>query len=183
LLPPGYRFTFEQTIGIDDPNIDVIDLAHPLLRRLVDMTLDESRLPECRGRIAARTVVTDTGRVAVLHVLVRYVADAKPPVLLEEIVPVAYRLSTGEELPADQLITAPAGAGTQYRDDVLEDAIAALDDPALSGRLNTMAHERAGALAERHSTLIAKWAEGLAQVAPTSTDLVALTLLYPQVQS
>lgn len=181
LLPPGYRFTFEQTIGIDDPNIDVIDLAHPLLRRLVDMTLDESRLPECRGRIAARTVVTDTGRVAVLHVLVRYVAEAKPPVLLEEIVPVAYKLSTGEELPADPLMTAPAGAGTQYRDDVLEDATAALGDPTLSGRLNTMAHKRADALAERHSTLIAKWAEGLAQVAPTSTDLVALTLLYPQV--
>ncbi|TDL03287.1 helicase-related protein [Mycobacterium paragordonae] len=182
LLLPGYRFTFEQTIGIDDPTIDVIDLAHPLLRRLVDMTLEESRLPECRGRIAARTVVTDTGRVAVLHVLVRYVADAKPPVLLEEIVPVAYKLSNGEELPADQVMTAPAGAGTQHRDDVLEDATAALGDPALPGRLKTMAHKRADVLAERHSTLIAKWAEGLGQVAPTSTDLVALTLLYPQVK-
>ena len=73
------------------------------------MTMDEARLPSCQGRIAARTVVTDTGRAAVLHVLIRYVAHAKPPVLLEEIVPVAYRLSTGEELPADQLMTAPAG--------------------------------------------------------------------------
>lgn len=29
LIPSGYRFTFDQTIGIDDPDIDVIDLAHP----------------------------------------------------------------------------------------------------------------------------------------------------------
>ncbi|MDY6869406.1 MAG: hypothetical protein SV966_02185 [Actinomycetota bacterium] len=181
LIPSGYRFTFEQTIGIDDPTIDVIDLAHPLLRRLVDMTLDESRLPDCRGRVAARVVAADTGRAVILHTLIRYVAHARPPVLLEEIVPVAYRLSTGEELAADPLITAAAGAGTQHRDDVLEDTTRILTDPSLRDRLTETAQKRADALAKRHSSLIAAWADGLTQVTPTSTDLVAVTALYPQV--
>ena len=53
--------------------------------------------------------------------------------------------------------------------------------PPFGDRLNKIAQKRADALAKRHSSLIAKWAEGLTQVAPTSTDLVALTLLYPEV--
>ena len=181
LIPTGYRFTFEQSLGIDDPGIDVVDLAHPLLRRLIDATLDESRLPECRGRVAARTVVTDAGRAVVLHVLIRYVPQAQPPVLLEEIIPVAYRMSSGEELPTTPLLDAAAGAGTQHRDDVLEDAATVLTDPALRTRLSEVAQKRAESLAQRHSSLTAEWAQGLAQVSPTSTDLIAVTIFYPEV--
>jgi hypothetical protein len=181
LIPSGYRFTFEQSLGIDDPETDVIDLAHPLLRTLIDMTLEESRLPDCRGRVAARTVITDTGRAVILHVLIRYVAHAQPPVLLEEIVPVAYGLSSGEELAAGPLVNAAPGSGTQHRDDVLEDTTAVLTEPSLRNWLSRTAQKRADALAERHSSLIAAWADGLAQVTATSTDLVAVTLLYPDV--
>ncbi|CAN1505616.1 DEXDc_RapA domain containing protein [Mycobacteriaceae bacterium] len=183
LISPNWRFTFDRNIGVDDPTIDVIDLAHPLMRRMVDMTLDDAQLPDCRGRVATRTVVTQTGRAAVVHVLIRYVAQANPPVLLEEIVPIAFRLSDGDELTAEALMTAPLGAGTQHRADVVEDATQVLADPTLRSRLATTATERAGVLAERNSELIAGWAEGLSEVTPTSTDLVTLTLLYPEVTS
>lgn len=182
LIPSGYRFTFDQTIGIDDPDIDVIDLAHPLLRRLIDMTLEEARMPECRGRVAARIIDTTTGRAVLLHALIRYVAHAEPPVLLEELVPIGYQLSTGDTLDAAPLLAAAAGAGSKHRDDVLEDTAHVLEDPQLRDRLHAVAAQRATTLAQRHSSLVATWANGLTQVEPTSTDLVAVTLLYPQVK-
>lgn len=182
LIPAGYRFTFDQTIGIDDPSIDVIDLAHPLLRRLVDMTLDEARMPDCRGRVAARIVDTAAGRAVLLHALIRYVAHADPPVLLEELVPIGYQLSTGDSVDPTALLSAPAGAGSQHRDDVLEDTAHVLADPELRDRLQAVALRRAATLADRHASLVAAWANGLSQVEPTSTDLVAMTMFYPQVK-
>lgn len=183
LVPVGYRFTFDRDIGVDDPEIDVVDLAHPLLRRLVDITLDEAQLPECRGRLATRTIQTDAGRAVVLHSLIRYVANATPPVLLEEVVPVAFSLSSGAEIASDALLDAPLGKGTQHRDDVMADAAEVLADGSLRTRLDEVAVHRAQVLAERHSELVAGWARGLDEVVPTSVDLIALTLLYPEVSS
>src|SRR5664279_2364875 len=77
------RFSFDPEMAMHDPDIDVIDLAHPLARRLIDLTLDRAQLPECVGRVAARTSPAATGITAVAHVLFRYVAQGTPPVLLE----------------------------------------------------------------------------------------------------
>lgn len=182
LAPARHRFTFDTGLGVDDPALDVVDLAHPLLRRLIDLTLEEARLPDCRGRVAAHNSVIDTGRATVLHVLFRYVANADPPVLLEELVALAQRTSDPTEgLDADLVINAAAGRGAPFVDDVRDDAAAALADDDLQVRLDRVASDRAAALASRHSQLTAAWAAGLADVQPTSRDLVALTLVYPEV--
>ncbi|CAL8979769.1 RNA polymerase-associated protein RapA [Propionicimonas sp. T2.31MG-18] len=182
VAPAGHRFTFDTGLGVDDPTLDVVDLAHPLLRRLIDLTLDEARLPECRGRVAAHNAVLDTGRAAVLHVLFRYVANADPPVLLEELVPLAQRTSDpGQTLDAATVLSAAPGRGAPYVGDVRDDAADTLSDPGLDARLTQVAGERASMLAERHGRLTAAWADGLADVQPTSHDLVAITLVYPEV--
>jgi hypothetical protein len=114
-------------------------------------------------------------------VLFRYVAQGKPPVLLEEVVPVSWSLSTGQPVEAGPLLDGPVGVGQKFADDVVDDARRALDGEALRERLGTVASERAAALATRHADLSAEWATGLDHVEPTSFDVVAITLVYPQV--
>lgn len=183
VAPQGHQFTFDPELGVDDPTLDVIDLAHPLLRRLIDLTLDDARLPDCRGRVTARSVITGAGHAAILHVLYRYVANAEPPVLLEELIPLAYRTTDGHPVDPDTLLGAPSGTGSPYPDDVRDDAHEILTDPGLGSRLEQVGAERGRALADRHGQLTAAWAEGLSDVTPTSHDLVAVTVIYPQVSS
>ncbi|SFK86044.1 SNF2 family N-terminal domain-containing protein [Geodermatophilus ruber] len=176
------RYTFDPVAGIDDAEVDMIDLAHPLMRRLIDLTLDKAQLPECTGRITGRISPNIDAAHLVLHVLFRYVARGNPPVLLEEIVPLAYRLSDGSPVPDPwPLLTGPGGAGQQYRDDLIEDARDVLRDPDLRPRLDRLAAARARTVAEHHAGLSAEWANGLDDVEATSADLIAVTLVYPEV--
>jgi hypothetical protein len=168
-------------VGIDYPDIEVIDLAHPLLRRLIDLTLDRAQIPDCQGRVAARTTTAQVGHGIALHVLFRYVANAQPPVLLEEIVPLGYRTSDDAAFDAEAALAAPAGYGTRHRGEVLDDATEILHAPELRDRLARVAQQRSDQLAQRYAQLSAPWAHGLDRVEPTSLDLVALTIIYPEV--
>jgi ERCC4-related helicase len=182
VVTEGTRYTFDPLVGMDDTEIDVIDLAHPLARRLIDLTLDRAQLPECEGRVAARISPAVEGTTVIAHVLFRYVAQGIPPVLLEEIVPIAYRLSDSNPVPnADDFLQAPTGPGYRHPDDIAEDAQQFLEDPGLRERLATVASDRAASLAQRHADLSADWANGLDHVEATSFDVVALTMLYRQV--
>jgi SNF2 family DNA or RNA helicase len=178
----GTRYTFHPVKGMDDAEIDVIDLAHPLARRLIDLTLDRAALPDCEGRVAARISKNVDGTTVIAHVLFRYVAQGNPPVLLEEVVPIAYRLSDNSPVEdAYALLAGEPGQGSVHRDDIVEDAEAVLTDPDLEPRLIAIAAERASTLGQRHADLSDDWANGLDHVDPTSFDVVAITLMYKEV--
>lgn len=180
----GAQYTFDPVHGMDDTEIDIIDLAHPLARRLIDFTLDKAQLPECEGRVAARISSFIDGTTAVVHVLFRYVAQGNPPVLLEEIVPIAFRLTDNRLVDnADDVLMKPSGKGFKHPDDIAEDAEVVLSDSTLQARLSMIANERAANLALRHADLSADWASGLDNVETTSFDVVALTLVYREVTS
>lgn len=177
----GAVYTFDPLTGMDDPDLDVVDLAHPLARRLVDLAIERAQLPECAGRVAMRVSPAAATVTVVAHVLFRYVAHGSPPVLLEELVPLAWERTSGRGTGPGPLLHGPPGAGGQARADIVEDAREVLDDPGLQVRLDLAAAQRAAALASRHADLSADWAAGLADVEATSRDLVALTLVYPEV--
>ena len=178
------RYSFDPNAGIDDPDVDVVDLAHPLLRRLIDLSLDAGQAPACTGRVTGRISAAAQGTTAVLHVLFRYVTHGNPPVLLEELVPVAYRLLDGSEVEnVTDLLLGDAGHGTKDRSDIEEDAREVLTDPTLRPRLGAVGAGRAVALAQQHADLNQAWASGLDQVEPMSYDVVALTLVYPEVRA
>ena len=178
----GARYTFDPLLGMDDAEVDIVDLAHPLARRLIDLTIDRGQMPDCEGRVAARISPKVDGTTAVVHVLFRYVAQGNPPVLLEEVVPIAYRLADNSPVDdADALLQGPGGKGSKHPDDIAEDAEEVLTDPTLATRLAVIAEERATSLAQRHADLSADWANGLDDVQTTSFDVVALTLIYKEV--
>jgi len=180
----GRRYTFDASAGMDDPDVDVIDLAHPLLRRLVDIARDRAHDPAFNGRVAGMISADAPALTAVAHVLMRYVARGNPPVLLEELVavPLAVYGQTVDPDAADYL-RGPLGRGSKDRDDIEEDATAVLNRPGLRDEIAAAAAGRAGTMAARHAELDGDWAAGLDDVTPMSLDLVALTLVYPEVKA
>ena len=62
-----------------------------------------------------------------------------------------------------------------------EDAQAVLGRPGLRDEIARIAADRADTMALRHSELDDDWAAGLDDVTAMSQDLVALTLVYPEV--
>ncbi|SDD26297.1 SNF2-related protein [Auraticoccus monumenti] len=180
---PTHRYTFDASLGMDDPDVDVVDLAHPLLRRLVDISREQAHNPSFSGRVAGMISQDATALTAVAHVLMRYVARGTPPVLLEELVPVVLPVY-GDALDPDavQHLRGRAGAGLKDRHDLQEDAKAVLCRQTVRNDIAAVATARAASMAERHAELDDKWAAGLNDVTPMSQDLVALTLVYPEVK-
>lgn len=178
---PGARLlSFDPEAGFADPDVDVVDLAHPLLRRLVDLALDAARRPECSGRVAARLSPGVDEVTGVVWLLVRYLARADPPVLLEELVPMACPVWGAGPTPADTtLLDGPHRDPPKDADEVSEAAAALLARPDLPARIDRVAGERARLVAERHRELEASWAAGLAEVEVMSRDPVAVTIVYP----
>jgi ERCC4-related helicase len=181
VLPqPGRVLSFDPESAFNDPDIDVIDLAHPLLRRLVDVILDRSRRPGAAGRVASRTAAVPEVTAAI-WLLIRYATRSVPPVLLEELVPVAVPV-WGDGRPVDIIEALASRSNDSGKDaeDVAEAMSALLGRPDLQARLATCTSERAAALSRRHEGLEAQWAAGLDHVDVMSRDLLAISLLYPE---
>jgi hypothetical protein len=178
----GRPLAFDPELGFLDPEIDVVDLAHPLVRRLVDQARDRAQLPECRGRIAARITPSVDTACAVLHTLIRYVARGEPPVLLEEMASLVLPIwGDGPTSSAADALEGPPGNGGKSPAELTADATEVLSRPDLAERLDAFAAERCSSLATRHAELEEDWARGLDDVEVMSLDLVAVTLVYPEV--
>jgi superfamily II DNA or RNA helicase len=175
----GRRLSFRPADGFADPDIDVIDIAHPLLRRLVDVIRDKAAHPDAAGRVAARTSPATDRVTAVGHLLVRYVANADPPVLMEELVPVALPVwGDAPDLDPARLLEGTPGEARSAAE-VREAAAAALGHPNLKDTLNNLSARRAEALSVSHGSLDAPWAAGLSNIEVMSRDLLALTIIWP----
>ncbi|MCL1599029.1 MAG: hypothetical protein M3094_07585, partial [Actinomycetia bacterium] len=174
------RYTFDPAVGMGDPDLDIIDLSHRLVRRLVDLTTERANLPDCVGRIAAiHTGVVDSV-VGLCHILTRYVAQGDPPVLLEELVPVAIPVYGDGSVPdVGELSDPPPGPGSRTTDEIADDSRALLDRSDLTDQISIVLEERRAAIADTHADLEAPWSRGLENVDIASWDLTAVTILYP----
>ena len=175
------RYTLDPEVGMTDPDVDIVDLSHRLVRRLVDLTLERANLPDCEGRIASletRDVQLVTGLVTVLA---RYVAQGEPPVLLEELVPVAVPVYGNGEVPDGKDLLHPNEILGPARTtlEVVEAAATVLARPDLEDRIGGAIEQRRQAIAEAHREIAAPWSKGLDRVELASWDLVAVTVLYP----
>lgn len=181
VLPnPETRLSFRPEDGFADPDIDVVDIAHPLLRRLIDIIRDQAAHPDASGRVAARTS-PDVGEVgAIGHLLVRYVAHADPPVLMEELVTVP--LPVWGQPPATDaavLLAGPPGAARNATE-IPEAAVTTLAHANLEATLDQRAQDGAHRLATGNVTLDAPWAAGLDRIEVMSRDLLAITIIWPE---
>ena len=175
--------TFDPRLARDEPNLELLDIAHPLVRRLVEAVRDAAAGTHA-GRVSARGSRAVREVTAILHVLARYVTASEPPVVMEELIPVVF--SPYQERPPDldphDLLRAPAApvphTETELRD-LCADALGAAHLPAC---VTAAVEDRRRLLEERQASiraLASAWAEGMDRVEVASSDWLTLTVLVP----
>ena len=177
------HITFDPKIARDDQDLDLLDLAHPLVRRLVESVQHVLAGTE-GGRIAARGSKEVKEVTAIVHVLARFVTASEPPVLMEELIPFAFLPYGGKLASADPiaLLRAAPQPLTFTQADVKEAAADTLNSAKLDQFIADSVEHRRQQLAKRQSEIArvsSAWARGMDDVSVASKDLLTLTLLIP----
>ena len=173
--------TFDPEVGASDADVDVIDLAHPLLRTLVELVRDRALAPAGPGRVTGWATAAVDEVTGIVHLLARYVALADPPVVLEELVRIALQVwSDGEPVAnVDSLAEAPPVSGAYNAADIAEAAAELLAKSDLRRHINDNLEALRSELGQRHASLRGEWAVGLERIELASFDPIAITILFP----
>jgi len=188
------RATFDPALGLDDPDVTVLDLAHPLVRRLIDVVkhsaFDDG---EHYGRAAYRCTEAVPEVTALVHVLARYAVHTDPVAVLEELVPVAFPVYSDGLLAredAEKLFEAQATAETLPDEEVSETLSDLLNREDLDELIGQACEElRDEIVAERREfkerlaergTQSPEWLQGIDHVSLASTDALTITVFYPR---
>ncbi|MGC9523585.1 MAG: helicase-related protein, partial [Anaerolineae bacterium] len=190
------RATFDSAWALDDPDVTLLDVGHPLVRRLIEeVKQDAFRETRHYGR-TAYVVTPDVEEVtALFHLLARYVVNTEPTSIIEELLPVAVPVYEVEPSAFSRqrsagLAKATASSQTRtegYVHEVLEEALRV---PGLNGLLaDAVEDRRAELVAERRAMAEqmasdaqgqpAAWLAGIDDVARGTFDLLTVTLLLP----
>jgi len=192
------RATFDPQAALDDPQrLTLLDLGHPLVRRLTDVVKDTAfnDRGERYGRTAAM-VTRGVGRTtALLHVLARYVVGTTPPAIIEELIPVAYPIYGSDRQPlaeeaAGALVDAEPVPQLKPDDEVSEDLREALGRPDLDALLRAAVEARRQALVADRQAMLARdsqwegvpqrqWLRGIDDLTTASYDVLTATVYYP----
>jgi len=188
------RVTFDPKIGLEDPDVTVLDLGHPLVRRLIDVVKREAfREGEYHGRTAV-VVTPDVKEVtAVYHVLARYVVHTEPPHIIEELFLVAMPVYGDGILDPEatrHLLQARLSPRTLTDAEAQEVLADALNRPDLETLLSVQVEARRQTLAQERRELRERLAEGAGEAARRlegideltigSWDLLAVKVWWPE---
>jgi ERCC4-related helicase len=197
------RATFDPEWALDDPDVTLLDVGHPLVRRLIEAVKQhafyDEELPDEDDRRYGRTayvVTPDVDEVtALFHLLARYVVHTDPTSIIEELLPVAvpvYRLepeAIGQKR-AEQLAQAQPSEQTRTEGEVQEALSEALAIEELDGLLEDAVEARRRELVterermreqmeQQEGSQPGEWLEGIDDLAPRSFDLLTVTVLFP----
>jgi hypothetical protein len=197
------RATFDPEWALDDPDVTLLDVGHPLVRRLIEAVKQhafyDEELPDEDDQRYGRTayvVTPDVDEVtALFHLLARYVVHTDPTSIIEELLPVAvpvYGNLTGlrdlsgllDVQPSEQTRTEGEvqealsdALAIEGLDDLLEDAVEARRRELVTERERMKRPVRSGR--PDRSSQPGKWLEGIDDLAPGSFDLLTVTVLFP----
>ncbi len=175
--------TFDPRIARDEPDLELLDLAHPLVRRLIEQVRDAAAGSQ-RGRVSARGSREVREVTAILHVLARFVTSSETPVVMEELIPVLFApyKENRPDLDAHALLRAPAGPIPHAEAELRELCSDALGAAHLGAQVKEEVEDRRRLLEERQASirrLATTWTEGMERVDVASVDWLTLTLLVP----
>jgi superfamily II DNA or RNA helicase len=188
------RATFDAEWAVDDPDLTVLDIGHPLIRRLIEEVKQNAfREKEHYGR-TAYVVTPDVDEVtALFHALARFVVNTEPTSIVEELIPVALLVYGGTPLDRERtqgLLDAKPGPGVRTEAEVRDSLADALAVAGLEGALQAAVEERRQALVaerremkeqlvQREGEGAAGWLEGIDDLSPGSFDMLTITIYYP----
>jgi len=197
------RATFDPQAALDDPEVTLLDLGHPLARRLLDVVKESAfnGRDERYGRTAAIVTRDAPQTTALLHLLARYAVATTPPSVIEEVIPLAFPIyapagvagSAALSPDATRALLAATPVG-QIRPDAairedLAEAMGRADLPALlaeavEARRRALAADRASLLAAERAREGAEqrvWLRGIDDLTTASYDVLTATVYYPAV--
>ncbi|MBC7251084.1 MAG: DEAD/DEAH box helicase, partial [Anaerolineae bacterium] len=193
------RATFDPEWALDDPDLTLLDVGHPLVRRLIEEVKQNAFRVGAHGNAphygrTAYVVTPDVEEVtALFHLLARYVVNTKPASIVEELLPVAVPVYGGRPLDAEatrQLLRASPGPETRTEAEVREVLTDALSirglerllADAVEARRRELLAERQSMkqqMAQREGAQTAVWLQGIDDLSPGSFDLLTVTVLFP----
>jgi len=185
------RATFDPLRGRDDPDLDVIDLGHRLVRNLIELVKELTfSSKDTYGRTACMTTRAVTKVSAVYTFLARYAVYTKPVSIVEELLKVGLEVHgdrTLSQLEVDAVSSGTPVPGTRTEEEMSEDLSIALSKPSLEEEMRRRAEERCGELsAERQKVKMSLedrgekgWLEGIDRLSVASVDLLCVTIYYP----
>lgn len=177
------------------PEAEVLDVGHPLMRRLNAALREDALRQTSEGaRTAAWHVEGQKGTILVGHGLLRATAATNPPTLLEEVVTFGLRAGLGgfqaltrEE--AEAAYSQQPSARQARRDDALATLTKLYEQPqwteaqsnAVADALAELQRHRVGMKTELETSGsgASAWLRGFDQVEEIGFDLYCLTLLLP----
>jgi len=188
------RATFDPEWALEDPDVTLLDVGHPLVRRLIEEVKQNAfREVEHYGR-TTYVVTPDVEEVtALFHLLARYVVNTKPTSIVEELLPVAVLIYDGEPLDAEttrRLLRVTPSPETRTEAEVREaladaltiEGLEALLEDAVEARRRELVAERRNMrqqMEQRGGAQAAEWLRGIDDLSPGSFDLLAVTICYP----
>lgn len=190
------KATFNPERGQDNSEIDILDLGHPLVRRLMDLIKREAfetdgDRPEDRlgyGRNAVLLTPDASEMIALYTVLARYTTATQQVQILEDLLTVGVPLY-GEGLisaeAVNALLNARPASGTITPGEARQAIQDALQRPDLEALMRQGLEARRQALESDRLELRqqlqrqAGWLEGVEQLALSSWDMLAVKVLWP----
>lgn len=185
------RATFDPMRGRGDPDLDVIDLGHPLVRNLIEFVKQETfTLTDIYGRTGCVTTAAASKVSATYTFLARYAVHTSPISIIEELLTLGLEVHGNGEISQDEVSKLASGtpvSGTRTVDEMSEDLTVALSKRDLDEKLRRKAEERCQLLmVERQNikkSLEARgekeWLEGIDKLSVASVDLLCVIVYYP----
>jgi SNF2 family DNA or RNA helicase len=185
------RATFDPLRGRDDPDLEVIDLGHPLVRNLIELIKEKTFTSD---DTYGRTAVIKTSRAKVVSAiytfLARYTIHTEPISIVEELLTVgvnnySQELFKDEEVKA--LLESEPLPNERTIEEIRQDLHLALERKDIDEFLSQKTRNRCDQLIlERNrvkESLLEsgehEWLEGFDNITPASHDLLCVTLYYP----
>jgi len=185
------RATFDPLRGRGDPDLDVIDLGHPLVRNLIELVKQQTfTSTDAYGRTAC--VATKSARrvSAVYTSLARYAVHTSPVSIIEELLALGLEVHSEEELTHDDVNKLTAGTpepNTRTMEEMSDDLTIALSNENLNEKLRKRAEERCQVLMHERQNVKKsleargerEWLDGIDKLSVASVDLLCVTVYYP----
>jgi SNF2 family DNA or RNA helicase len=183
--------TFDPNEASQSSDTEMLDVAHPLIQRLIEAVKETALTDEDRyGRTATRGSTEADEPTAVYTALVRYVADTEPdPTIMEELVQVGLPIYGTE--PLDQhhieaLEKSEAKPAQRSRIEKEDDLEAAIEHGEFDNTLQRRAEERRDQIVEQRTQMreqledtgTGSWVSGIDDVEIASKDLLTVTVYY-----
>lgn len=190
--------TFDPERATDDPDLDLMDMSHPLVRQIIELVKQKTFEVEERdlyGRTAAWSAEIE--EVMVLeHFLVRYSVQTDPVSILEEIIPIGFPLYHNNEIKEEDIVPPEKAeelfeldrSNPERTKDELKKDLKKASHTDLSDIHKEFAEEKKNEIIERRKKFLSKfqndnpeWAEGMLDVDIASIDHLTTSILYPKV--